>query len=264
MDQISKMKEKLDNLISACEGIHQSHCQYLQENGVMPLIGLSNGEFLPIYKQTVQLVKQFGYSKDDVDSLFSHKSKDKFDTLHIKTFIDFLKSIRNNPEIIIRHIDESTNIENLIESILTNFHRAAQQLLKGRKDKAKLRETLKIKDEYDVQDLLHAFLRLHFDDITPEDSSPSYAGGASRIDFILNDHKIAIEVKMTRKTLTDKRIGEELLIDIGRYQTHKNVETLFCFIYDPDSLINNPKRLANDLEEHSKKIKVKVIICPKL
>jgi REase_DpnII-MboI len=32
-----------------------------------------------------------------------------------------------------------------------------------------------IKDEYDVQDLLHAILRAFFDDVRPEEFVPSYA-----------------------------------------------------------------------------------------
>jgi hypothetical protein len=45
------------------------------------------------------------------------------------------------------------------------------------------RPTLGVGDEYDVQDLLHALLRLFFDDIRPEERTPSYAGESTRMDF---------------------------------------------------------------------------------
>jgi hypothetical protein len=51
-------------------------------------------------------------------------------------------------------------------------HLVARQLRKRHRDRA----TLIIADEYDVQDLLHALLRLEFDDVRPEENTPSYAG----------------------------------------------------------------------------------------
>jgi hypothetical protein len=33
-----------------------------------------------------------------------------------------------------------------------------------------------LKDEYDVQDLLYALLRIFFDDVRPEEWTPSFAG----------------------------------------------------------------------------------------
>ena len=44
-----------------------------------------------------------------------------------------------------------------------------------------------MEDEYDVQDLFHALLTIYFEDIRKEEWSPSYAGGASRMDFLLPD-----------------------------------------------------------------------------
>jgi hypothetical protein len=146
-----------------------------------------------------------------------------------------------------------------IVNIINNFHRAARQLL----IRYSKRNTLKINDEYDVQDLLHTFLKLHFDDIREEEYSPSYAGSSSRIDFLLNDQKIAIEVKKTRTKLTDKEIGEELMIDIMRYEAHPKVKSLICFVYDPEGKIKNPAGLENDLSKTHNNLDVEVIICPK-
>jgi len=44
---------------------------------------------------------------------------------------------------------------------------------------------LEIRDEYDVQNLLHAILKLHFEDIRPEEWAPSYAASSKRMDFLL-------------------------------------------------------------------------------
>ena len=66
------------------------------------------------------------------------------------------------------------------------------------------RVPLEIKDEYDVQDLLHAILKLHFDDVRPEEWTPSYGGNSSRMDCLLKREQIVVEAKMTRKGLDQK------------------------------------------------------------
>ncbi|MBD2345602.1 hypothetical protein H6G18_15795 [Anabaena subtropica FACHB-260] len=137
---------------------------------------------------------------------------------------------------------------NRLVVICRRFHLVARQLERRRLDNSKARETLKIKDEYDVQDLLNSLLKVDFDDVRSEEWTPSYAGSSSRVDFLLKAEKIVIEVKKTRETLTDKKIGEELAIDIIRYNNHPDCKYLFCFIYDPDGYLNNPNGLVNDLK----------------
>ena len=113
------------------------------------------------------------------------------------------------------------------------------------------RSTLEIEDEYDVQDLLHALLKIHFDDIRAEEWTPSYAGGSSRMDFLLKNEQIVVEVKKTRKNLSDREVGEQLLIDIAKYSRHQDCKILVCFVYDPEARIGNLTGLENDLNEMS-------------
>ena len=146
-----------------------------------------------------------------------------------------------------------------LEKILNNFHRVVRQL-RNRHDN---RQTIKITDEYDVQDLLHALLLIHFEDVRPEEWTPSYAGSSNRMDFLLKNENIIIETKMTRPTLKDKKIGEELIIDIEKYSQYQNCNVLYCFVYDPQEYINNPKGLENDLSRKYEELEVNVIIVPK-
>lgn len=146
----------------------------------------------------------------------------------------------------------------LVERLLRRFHLVARQL-QHRHDE---RDSLVISDEYDIQDLLHALLRIYFDDIRPEEYTPSYAGGASRVDFLLKEEKVVVEVKMTSSKLRDRQIGEQLIIDIQRYQAHQDCETLVCFVYDPEGFLKNPAGLANDLSKKHDRLLVKVIIVP--
>lgn len=148
------------------------------------------------------------------------------------------------------------HIENL-NTIFNNFHKVVRQL----RDRYDDRQTLDIDDEYDVQDLLHSLLRLYFDDIRPEEWTPSYAGKNARMDFLLKDHNIVIEVKKTRRGLGAKEVGTQLIEDIARYKEHPDCETLMCFVYDPEGFITNPKGIENDLHQEEKPL-VNVIIRP--
>jgi len=148
------------------------------------------------------------------------------------------------------------NAIDFIERIVERFDLIARQLRKRHNN----RETLTISDEYDVQNLFHTLLKLFFDDIRPEEWTPSYAGKSSRIDFLLKREEIVIEIKKTRETLKGKEIGDELIIDKERYQTHPNCKTLIAFVYDPDGYIDNPRGLEEDLSDSKGEILVKVFI----
>ena len=134
-------------------------------------------------------------------------------------------------------VDSSLNI------IFSHFYKVARQL-RCRYDN---RETLKIEDEYDVQDLLHALLLLYFDDIRAEEWTSSYAGKSARMDFLLKNEGVVIEVKKTRLGLTDKELGDQLIIDVDRYKVHPDCKRLVCFVYDAEGRIGNPNGLMADL-----------------
>lgn len=151
-------------------------------------------------------------------------------------------------------IDYKSILENLFEK----FHTVANQL----KRRHNGRETIRIKDEYDVQDLLESLFKLFFVDVRPEEWCPSYAGSSKRMDFLLKDQAIVVEVKMTRDGLDDKEIGEQLIIDIANYKQHPNCKQLYCFVYDPDCRIRNPRGIEKDLSGERDGISVFTYICP--
>jgi hypothetical protein len=130
-----------------------------------------------------------------------------------------------------------------VVEICRRFRDVADQLAKRRQN----RPTLKINDEYDVQDLLHALLWIDFQDVRAEEHTPSYAGATSRIDFVLKREEIAVETKYAHESTMAKQIGDELLIDIGRYKEHRDVKILVCFVHDPHRRIQNPNGLEGDL-----------------
>ncbi|MHB1310161.1 MAG: PD-(D/E)XK nuclease domain-containing protein [Limisphaerales bacterium] len=145
-----------------------------------------------------------------------------------------------------------------MERICQRFHSVARQLRNRHEDRA----SLEVNDEYDVQDLLHALLRIHFSDIRPEEWAPSYAGTSSRMDFLLKDEKIVVEVKKTRKTLKEKDVVDQLIVDCARYREHPDCETLVCFVYDPDGWIGNAAAIKKDIEKIDSKFQVRVFVYP--
>ncbi len=146
-----------------------------------------------------------------------------------------------------------------LDQTILRFHAVAVQL----RDRHSGRQTLDVNDEYDVQDLMHALLRLHFDDVRPEEWVPSYAGAASRTDFLLPQIDTVVEIKKTRQGLNAKSVGEQLIIDIARYKRHPQCRRLLCFVYDPEGRIANPTGIENDLNKGDHGIEVRVSILPK-
>lgn len=148
--------------------------------------------------------------------------------------------------------------DTLLNNLLNRFHQIVIQL----RDRYDNRETIDVDDEYDVQDLLHALLKIYCDDIRPEEWTPSYAGTASRQDFLLKNEKIVIETKKTRKGLNNKELANELIIDIARYTAHPDCQKLICFVYDPENRIRNPRGFENDLSKTTDELTVIVYIRP--
>lgn len=189
----------------------------------------------------------------------SRKTDIRFDRQRLTSIKQRLPLMSEAPSVGRMTEDQAETVWKKIETILTRFHQVARQL-RRRHDN---RPTLDIADEYDVQDLLHALLRLFFDDIREEEWTPSYAGGASRVDFLLKAEKITIEVKKARKSLSTKEIGDQLIIDIAHYQVHPDCKSLVCFVYDPDGYVRNPSGLENDLSKRHGDLLVKVYVMPK-
>jgi hypothetical protein len=146
----------------------------------------------------------------------------------------------------------------LVVQICRHFHQCALQMLSRHAN----RHTLKITDEFDVQDLLHSLLKLHFDDVRPEEWTPSYAGSSSRMDFLLKRERVVVETKMTRKNLGQKEVANELTEDIARYRKHPDCSALVCFVYDPGHSCANAAAIETDVPQSSPGFPVTVVVGP--
>lgn len=147
----------------------------------------------------------------------------------------------------------------LCRRLCLRFHAIARQL----KLRGEYRPTLAIEDEIDVQDLLHALLRVQFDDIGTDEWTPSYSHDAPRTTYLLDHDRMAVIVKKTRAGLTAKDLAEQLRLDIEHYRTREHCTALFCFVYDPEGRIGNPRGLEHDLATVSDSFTVDVLVAPK-
>jgi len=147
----------------------------------------------------------------------------------------------------------------VLKFLAKRFHRVCRHLRERHSD----RGTISVEDEYDVQDLFRSLLSIYFEDIRKEEWTPSYAGSSSRMDFLLKTEQVVVETKKTRSSLTEKRIGEELIVDIVKYCMHPDCKVLFCFVYDPEARIANPSGLENDLSKLHNGLQVIVVVEPK-
>ncbi len=146
-----------------------------------------------------------------------------------------------------------------IRMVCTRFHAVAREL----RQRSENRLPFDVEDEHDVRDMVRALLCMMFEDFRTEEWTPPYAGGASRADLVLKGERIVIVVKKTRQGLGAKEIADQLAVDLLRFSTHPDYQTLFCFIYDPEGRVVNPRRLEADLTRESDGRTVEVLIAPK-
>lgn len=142
----------------------------------------------------------------------------------------------------------TTNPEQLLSTWAAIFRRLPEFLRAWSKSShTEQVPPLALTGEKGLQDVINAILRLHFEDVRPEDAVPQRSGAASFVDLFLPEIGLVVEVKMTRATLKDKKIGEELLVDAGRYPAHIGCLAILAVVYDPDHFVSNPKGLEADL-----------------
>lgn len=146
-----------------------------------------------------------------------------------------------------------------LRKVCLRFHAVARQL-RLRKD---YRTTLEVEDDYDLQDLLCALLKLEFDEVGADEWTPPYAGGSTRTTLLLNRDRLAVVAKKTRSGLTTKELADQVAADTAHYASRKPCVHLFCFIYDPEGRIGSPTRLETDLTSVSDSFTVDVLVAPK-
>lgn len=95
-------------------------------------------------------------------------------------------------------------------------------------------DEIKIGNEYDVQRILFSLLKPIFPEARLEVSNDN-GYGTSRYDITIDSHSIVIEVKCSRDSMTERKLSDEISIDIYHYQS----SNIFFFIYDKNKIVKN-------------------------
>lgn len=235
----------------------------LEKGEKLPNVSINDNDDAKLwYEYTEELLRHLFTTNDLADEFVGMGSYDS--DISTKRYLRTLKSIYDRldlfPETIAAEFRrEGTPPMESIDRLATRFHRVVRLLQQRHEGRA----TIEVRDEYDVQDLMHSLLTLYFDDIRPEEWTPSYAGSSSRMDFLLKPENIVIEVKRTRERLSNKELVDQLAIDMLRYSTHPDCKTLVCFVYDPEERVKNPEGFIRDLSRETGRLCVKVYVAQK-
>ncbi|MBX0325250.1 hypothetical protein EGH21_19675 [Halomicroarcula sp. F13] len=174
------------------------------------------------------------------------------------TFYDFF-TVEYDGEI--DHFNENVNSSEAtavhkIEKIFNRFGEIALPLRERRSDK----EPLEMNDEADVQYLLHGLLKLDFDDVRREPHTERHSSVSPRIDFLIQDETIGIEVKRASPTRQEKALRKELSEDKEQYRLDTNIDTLLMFIYDPEKQIENKAEFESSFEQETPQMETRVTV----
>lgn len=161
-------------------------------------------------------------------------------------------------EYLIEIMDDGTD-EKLLIQVLENFYLFLENLIEREPHKRggiqkKQLEYLKIKNEYDVQHLLYAYLKPLYP-MTRLEVNEDTGYGTVRTDIFLDSDHV-IEVKCTRNGMALKKLTEEIEADM----VHYSAKNICFFVYDKEKIIVNPFNFKTVYEEKMKDKKVYIII----
>jgi pyruvate/2-oxoglutarate dehydrogenase complex dihydrolipoamide acyltransferase (E2) component len=143
-----------------------------------------------------------------------------------------------------------------VRRVSLQFHAVARQMRQRHDGRA----TLEVEDAHDVRDLLRALLCVEFEDVRAE---PATGDAQGRTDLLIEREQVAVIVKKTRHGYGAKEISGEVRLDAQRYAAQPDCRTVFCFVYDPEGRIVNPRKLEQELKSDRDGRLVEVLIAPK-
>lgn len=204
-------------------------------------------------------------------TVYSSSDKQQTYIWDVKTAKDYLLSLQSELNFIISSenggvvTDEKyfKTIDHILD-LLQRFHLGAYWLEKHRR---KNHAPFVIDDEFDVQDLLYSFLVVNFPDAEVEDPAKKIAGVSSRLDVVIGNLKLIIEIKCFKKENNWTTMFKDINHKIQTYSQNEEYDQMIIFIYNPDSAVKNPYRIEKDITKEQniggKKFNVICIVDPK-
>lgn len=137
-----------------------------------------------------------------------------------------------------------------VESVIENFNLFLQNMFAIELDKkATLKkeclEQIKINNEYDVQHIMYAVIKVIYPNARRE-VTQDIGYGFDRYDIVIDDIDTVIEIKCTRKDHTDKKLFRELGEDAFFYKC----SNLIIYVYDKSTVIKDVDNFTRTLEKN--------------
>jgi sugar/nucleoside kinase (ribokinase family) len=114
-------------------------------------------------------------------------------------------------------------------------------------------------EEADVQALVFRFLRGIFDEVACEAPDRRRAGRAPRLDLLLRQQRVGIELKRVSPSASSREIYDQLIIDIDRY---KICSALIALVWDPRERIAEPGEYERELDRQEPLLVRAVVLQP--
>lgn len=197
-----------------------------------------------VEKSYYREILKYIYSQASVDKLSASISKLLEADLDV---IDLIILEELQQKFISNSITETTylnlDVSTLVKQVLLQFGNSVKKITLARR---KGHDSFQINDEYDVQDILYVMLKPLFPTLTDEEPTPKVGAKYNKIDLILREHGLMIEVKMIKASDTDeKKFIEQLKNDIQSYYRYSYLRELLVIVYDPQ---NKTRDLQNFYE----------------
>lgn len=166
---------------------------------------------------------------------------------------------------------KNLSAKDMIIGMLENFENAVIKIIdpkeryggKTSNPKKQPKTVIKIEDEYDVQDLLYVSFKSVFPTMKYENPLAKFGGKSTRLDFVLMEEGIIIEVKQIKESeKNDSKFTDQLKIDIESYHLLDYLTDLIFYIYAPNAIqdIDNFEELQGERNVKGKIFNVKIII----
>ncbi len=159
----------------------------------------------------------------------------------------------------IRQLMQGSDGVSIIETILKNFYMFLEALRERTPHKkAEISKEIlcqiNIKNEYDIQFLLYAYLKPLFKEIRQEVNQDT--GNETIRADILIDKDVCIEVKCSNRNMTEKNLGEQIKADMVHYRQRE----IYFFIYDKNKIIKNMESFKKAYESMINEKNIHIII----
>lgn len=205
----------------------------------------------------------------EIDSFVTELSRKELETIDLIILTELQSHLSKQAVTKTTYINLSA--KDLIIDILENFENVVIKITdpkeryggKTSNPKKQPKTVIKIEDEYDVQDLLYVSLKSVFPTMKYENPLAKFGGKSTRLDFVLMEEGIIIEVKQINESeKNDSKFTDQVKIDIESYHVLDYLTDLIFYIYAPKAIqdINNFLELQGERNVKGKTFNVKIIV----